>query len=194
MAKEKTEKILDFEDDGDLILSDIRESVRLLPENARFYRSAGGLVSMDLNTEKYGEESFERVVLLRAFPVEKPNEFISVKTPDTKEDKGKELGFIRYLSEFPEDQAEIISEELDVFYFTPEIFKINSRKEKYGKDCWDAETSAGRTEIVIVDPYRNIRFLGDGKLYISDMDGNAFVISDIKALDPTSFKIVDVFL
>ena len=38
----------------------------------------------DYVVEKYGEESFERVVLLRAFPVEKPNEFISVKTPDER--------------------------------------------------------------------------------------------------------------
>ncbi len=192
--KEKTEKILDFEDDGDLILNDIRESVALSPENARFSVSAGGLVSLDLNSERYGEEHFERVVILRAFPIEAPDEYICVRTPDTKDEHGKEIGMIRRLGDFPEEQTELINRELNVYYFTPEVTKIYGKKEKFGNEYWDVETTAGRYELIVSNPFRNIRCLNDGRVFIYDMDGNAFVIPDHKKLDNQSFKILDAYL
>lgn len=193
-AKAKTEKILEFEDDGDLILSDIRESIDLTPENARFYKSKGNLVSLDLKSEKYGEETFERVVVLRAFPIAYPEEFIVIRTPDTKEKHGKEIGMIRYLKDFPEEQVELLLSEINVYYFTPEITKIYSKKEKFGNVYWDVETTGGRYELIITSPYSNIRFFEDGRVFVYDEDGNAFIIPDYKKMDSGSFKILDAYL
>ena len=59
----------------------VRESVDLTPDNADFFESEGGLVSMRLRTEA-GEEYFERIVAVRAFPVTDPSEFICIRQPD----------------------------------------------------------------------------------------------------------------
>ncbi len=172
-----------------------RESVILTPENASFSRSAGDLISMTLTTEDGKTETFERVVPVRAFPISEPEEFISVKEPDSKEKgKGAEIGMIRSLGEFDADTAALIREELSRRYFTPIIRKILNVKEKFGYSYWDAETSAGKVSFVMTNASNNIRMLEDGRVFIHDIDGNCFQIPDPSKLDRASFKKIEIYM
>ena len=209
---EKAEKkdILDEIDDGDLILENQRESVMLTPQNAKFFASKGGLISMTLihgdgtpskedgmPSKKDGgdDEFFERVVVMRAFPISNPDEFISVREPDNKKKgKGKEIGMIRRLSDFDEASVRLIIDELDRRYFSPIIQRIYSVKEKFGYSYWESDTSAGRVTFILNNPFSNIRVLEDGRIYINDIDGNSFEIPDPKKLDTASYRKIEIYL
>ena len=172
-----------------------RESLALSPDNAVFCRSAGNLISLDVRTPDGEEQHYERVVPVRAFPITDPEEFISIKEPDSKEKgKGAEIGMIRALSDFDEATVALIREELTRRYFTPEIRRIMSVKEKFGYSYWDAETSAGKVSFVMTNVSSNIRMLEDGRVFIHDIDGNCFCISDPTKLDKASFKKIEIYL
>ncbi len=172
-----------------------RISLDLTPENAVFTPSAGSLISLTLTQPTGKEEFFERVVPVRAFPISSPDEFISIREPDTRMGgRGAELGMIRRLSDFPEDVAGMITAELDRRYFTPSIQKIHSFSEKFGYCYWDVTTSAGRIEFIMTNPSSSIRTLEDGRVFMYDIDGNCFTIDDPTKLDKASYKKVEIYL
>ena len=172
-----------------------RESIPLTPENAWFSASAGGLISLKGKNAEGEMEEFERVVIRRSFPVTAPNEFLSVREPDTrKKGRGSEIGMIRDLAVFDKDTVALINAELDLRYFTPEIKKITAAKEKFGYCYWEADTSAGHVAFVLNNPFGNIRKLEDGRILIADMDGNCFLIPDPEALDRQSYKVIEIYI
>jgi len=88
----------------------------------------------------------------------------------------------------------LLNAELELRYFTPEITKINSIKDKFGYSYWDVETTAGKVSMTLNSPYNNVRVLEDKRVFISDMDGNAFIIPDPKKLDRTSYRFIEIYL
>ncbi len=187
--------ILGDGDDGDLILENQRVSIELTMENAKFTRSGGNLISLEIINSDGEHESFERVVILRSFPVTNPNEFLSVRLPDSrKQGRGMEIGMIRRLSDFDEATRELISEELVRRYFTPKITKIYSIKDKFGYLYWEVITTAGNVTFVMNNPFSNIRVLEDGRIIINDIDGNIFEIENPAKLDSSSLKKIEIYL
>jgi len=179
----------------DMLLDDVKPSVPLDGKNARFERSKGGLISLYLTEEDGSESYYERVVIMRAFPVTNPNEFLSVREPDSKKaGRGREIGMIRYISDFDEQTQRLLNEELDRRYFSPTVEKIYAVKEKFGYYYWDVLTSAGHITFILNNPFKNIRMLEDGRLFISDIDGNSFEIPDPYKLDSQSRKKIDIYL
>ncbi len=194
-TKAKNDILGDGSDDGDLILANERVSIDLTSENAKFSRSGGDLVSLEIINDKGEREFFERVVILRSFPVTNPNEFLSVREPDSKKQgRGKEIGMIRRITDFDEATNALFAEELDRRYFTPELKKINSVKDKFGYLYWDVVTTAGAVTFVLTNPFSNIRVLEDGRILIHDIDGNVFEIPDPAKLDPASLKKIEIYL
>ena len=172
-----------------------RESVALTPDNCRFYRSEGGLISMELTLPEKEAEQFERIVVLRSFPISNPDEYISIREPSTRRrGNGSEIGLIRDIRDFDEATVKLLNEELDRRYFTPELLKIYSLKEKFGYLYCEAETSAGRITFVLNNPYSNFRTLEDHRVLISDIDGNAFMIKDPENFDKASLKKIEIYL
>lgn len=172
-----------------------RVSINMSPENSWFSLSSGGLISLKIINAEGNEEFFERVVIRRSFPVTAPNEFLSVREPDSRiKGRGAEIGMIRNLNVFDEKTVGLINAELDVRYFTPEIKKITSAKEKFGYTYWEAETTAGSASIVLNNPFSNIRVLEDKRIFISDMDGNCFLIPDPSKLDRLSYKAIEIYI
>ena len=172
-----------------------RESIDLSPANAWFSSSAGGLISLKIINAEGEEEFFERVILRRSFPVTAPDEFLSVREPDSKKKgRGAEIGMIRNINIFDKDTVALLNSELELRYFTPEILKITSAKEKFGYNYWEADTTAGSVSMVLNNPHSNIRVLEDKRIFISDMDGNCFIIPDPTKLDRQSFKYIEIYL
>ena len=185
MAEEKSDNLFENE----------RVSIALTPENAVFKRSEGGLISLDLKEAGEIKESFERIVIFRCFPITNPDEFLSVREPDSKKmGRGKEIGMIRHMKDFPQEQQALFLEELDRRYFSPEIIKINSVKDKFGYMYWEAETDAGNMTFILNNPFSNIRLLEDGRIFIHDMDGNSFQIKDPNKLDSNSFRKIEIYI
>ncbi len=172
-----------------------RESINLTPENAWFSASAGGLISLKIKNAEGETEEFERVVIRRSFPVTAPDEFLSVREPDTrKKGRGSEIGMIRNIHIFDKETVALLNAELELRYFTPEIKRIVSAKEKFGYCYWEAETTAGTVSFVLNNPFSNIRKLEDGRILIADMDGNCFLIPDPEALDRQSYKVLEIYI
>jgi len=183
------------EDESKILEEEERPSVRLLPENARFFRSKGNLISLELKREDGTVDQFERIIILRAFPVTNPSEFLSVREPDSRKmGRAKEIGMIRYMSDFDEETGKLFLEELDRRYFSPQLTKINSVKDKFGYLYWEAETSAGHVTFIMNNPFSNIRVLEDGRIIMSDIDGNMFEIQDPKKLDQASYRRIEIYL
>ena len=183
-------------DDSDLVeLFEHRESIDLTPANAKFTRSAGNLISLELTQPSGKVEFFERIVPVRAFPISAPNHFISIREPDTQlSGRGAEIGMIEDLAGFPAEMADLIIDELGRRYFTPAITRIHSFREKFGYCYWDVTTSAGRVEFIMNNPTSNIRTLEDGRVFMYDIDGNCFTIDDPKGLDKHSYKKIEIYL
>ncbi|MBR6709620.1 MAG: DUF1854 domain-containing protein [Clostridia bacterium] len=180
------------EDDA---LFEKRESIRLTPENVVFTRSEGNLISLDVTGPSGEKEHFERVVVLRSFPITDPDEYIVIREPETRHSKrGSEIGLIHHIRDFDDQTVALLNEELERRYFTPEISRIYSFKEKFGYTYWDAETSAGRVSFVLNNPSNNIRILEDGRIFVFDIDGNCFQISDPNKLDRNSYRKIEIYL
>lgn len=193
--EKKTESAEDTEEVNADDLFKHRESITMTPENSWFSLSAGGLISLKIINAEGNEEFFERVVIRRSFPVTAPDEFLSVREPDSRiKGRGAEIGMIRNVNIFDKDIVKLINDELEVRYFTPEIKKITSAKEKFGYTYWEAETTAGNASIVLNNPFSNIRVLEDMRIFISDMDGNCFVIPDPSKLDKLSYKYIEIYI
>ena len=189
------EEDMDDDEAGDLILEDARVSIPLTVDNAQFTRSPSGLVSLKLINADGETEEFERVVAVRCFPVTNPDEFVSIREPDTKKKgRGKEIGMIRRMADMTEETQKLLNEELYRRYFTPEITKITGMKEKFGYSYWDVETSAGKVTFVLNNPFSNIRMLEDNSVFINDIDGNCFKITDISKLDAASMRRIEIYL
>lgn len=194
MAETKLKKT-DVLSDEDAALFEKRESIMLTPENATFFRSEGGLISLDIINAKGEEEHFERVVVLRSFPITDPDDYIAIREPETrKSQRGQEIGLIRNIHDFDESTVALLREELDRRYFTPELYKIYSVKEKFGYSYWEADTSAGKVTFVLNNPSSNIRILEDDRIFIFDIDGNCFQITDPAKLDRNSYRKIEIYL
>ncbi len=193
MSAPEIKKPLDDSDIADLF--EHRASIELTPENARFTRSEGGLISLEVTQPSGKVEFFERIVPVRAFPISSPDTFISIREPDTRMGgRGAEIGMIEALASFPADVANLIADELGRRYFTPAIQKIHSFKEKFGYCYWDVTTISGRVEFIMSNPTGSIRTLEDGRVFMYDIDGNCFTIEDPKRLDKHSYKAIEIYL
>ncbi len=188
----------DEEDEEDVNPDELfkhRESIALTPDNAWFSASTGGLISLKIINAEGETEEFERVVIRRSFPVTAPDEFLSVREPDSrKKGRGSEIGMIRNINVFDKATIDLLNAELELRYFTPEIKKITAAKEKFGYCYWEADTSAGHVSFVLNNPFSNIRKLEDGRILIADMDGNCFLIPNPEALDRQSYKVIEIYI
>lgn len=205
MAETKTH-VQTPEEAADADIKDLfehRESIDLTPTNAHFSKSSGGLISLEVTQPDGKTEVFERVVAIRAFPISAPDEFISIREPDSRMGgQGAEIGMIRRLSDFDAAPAAgtdgsasaLIGKELARRYFTPVLKKIHSFSEKFGYSYWDVTTTAGRIEFVTSNPSQSIRTLEDGRIFVYDIDGNCYTIESLEKLDKASLRKIETYL
>src|SRR5258708_22840163 len=88
------------------------------------------------------------------------------------------------------DSRNIVRENLDRRYLTSEIQRIHLARREAGAYYFDADTSRGRREFVVQETPEAIRWLGDHRLLLVDVDGNRFEAHDIRALDRKSATLL----
>lgn len=185
---------------------DIIEIVYLTPENAKFKLSKNGFLVLeaflppvkkdDLEENEETESNKDpvwqdlgRIFLHRAFPFTMVDQYISVLDKD-----GKEYGVISDINLFEGETREILENELKRKYFSPEIKKINSLKERFGYSYWEVETDRGEMSFAVHDTFRNIAKITESRLVVTDVDGNRYDIFDVLALDTKSYRKIDLYL
>ena len=165
------------------------KTLYLTSENARFHPSEGGLLALTVKAER-GEHEYERVIVLRAFPLSAPNAYLSVRDPkDTKQ----EIGMIRDIADLDEASEELVRRELDERYFLPTITKIHSLHRR-GALYFDVETDLGRRTLMLRDDISGIRVLDGGCVFMTDLEGNNYKIPDPTALDKASYRKIEIYL
>ena len=133
-------------------------------------------------------EQFDGVSPVRAFPIQSPDQGISMVMPD-----GREVAWIEDLSHLPEPILGLISAELEGREFMPEIGHIVS-VSSYATPCtWKVQTDRGETEFILKGE-EDIRRIGPASLLVSDNHGIHFLIRDMFEIDKHSRKILDRFL
>lgn len=165
--------------------ADLMELRFLNKNNASFSRTQGGFVALE-----YGGKSFERVWFYRTFPFTEPDHYISVRESD---EKAREIGVIKDLKKDVSKEEEVmISEQLELRYFTPVIKKINNIKEEYGFAYFDVKTKEGTCKFTANG--NSVVHLSETRILITDLDGNRFEIPDIRKLSVGELKKLDLFL
>ena len=162
----------------------------LSPENGEFYELETGLIAYRDKETDYG-----RVAVLRMFPLEYKDEFLSVRTENyERRDKNNEIGIIRKLSAFNALQQEIVLRELEKRYFVPEITKVESIEEEFANSIWKVETTAGKAEFTVNDMGSNLLNLGNNKIMLTDVFGNRYIIPDITKISDKAVKVIEIWI
>ena len=101
---------------------------------------------------------------------------------------------IKELSEVDQALHGLIREELEKRYLTAYVSRVVNLRNEYGVSYWDVETDRGRREFVAKNVAEHAQWLGDGRLFILDVDGNRFEFTDLGQLDKRSQAFIDVVL
>jgi hypothetical protein len=129
------------------------------------------------------------VVPVRAFPIQAPEDGISLVNLD-----GEEVVWIDALAAVQEPAQALLRTALAAREFMPAIVRIASVSSFSTPCTWTVETDRGRTEFVLRGD-EDIRRIGkDNALLIADVHGIQYFVPDQFALDLHSRKILDRFL
>lgn len=130
----------------------------------------------------------EDVAPVRAFPIQAPEDGISMVCPD-----GREVAWIDQLADLPAATRILVEEELQGSEFMPEIQHI-ANVTSFATPCtWHVVTDRGETDFVLRGE-EDIRRIGRNMLLVADTHGIHFLIRDMAALDKHSRRILDRFL
>ncbi len=156
----------------------------LSPDTCTFYINKNGFIAL-----KTADKDYKRVRLVRTLPLRKPFEYISVTDMDKKE-----IGIIRDIRDFPDDEKEMMEKDLDDRYYCPEITEILSIKEKMGFFYFDVSIKGYKKTFAVKDISRNIKRLDSNAVMFTDADGNRFVIPDLNAVKSNSRRQIEPYL
>ena len=138
-------------------------------------------------TDEAGEVH-EGVSPVRAFPIQAPDQSISMVLGD-----GKEVGWIDDIAGLPLPIRELVQDELEGREFMPEILTV-ARVSSFATPCtWYVRTDRGDTEFTLKGE-EDIRRIGAASLLITDNHGINFLIRDMYTIDKGTRRILDRFL
>ncbi len=125
---------------------------------------------------------------VRAFPIQSPDQAISLVLGD-----GKEVAWIDDLADLPPAIGQLIADELEGREFMPEILHIGS-VSSYATPCtWYVKTDRGDTAFTLKDE-GDIRRIGAASLLVADNHGIHFLVRDMYTIDKHTRRILDRFL
>ncbi len=167
-------------------MNDVTAVNYITADSAIFKRTAGGFVSV-----KIGDEFYPRAEFCRAFPFSAPELYISVREPD---EKHREIGIIEDLSLMPDDVQTMITEQINLRYFTPQITRVYSVKDANGITEFDCDTDKGRCRFSMRGGSDAVTRLSDTRLIFTDVDGNRFELADVTKLSHKEQKKIDLYI
>ncbi len=146
------------------------------PARLRFSQ-AGALLRLTVE----GERSHLRVALRRAFPLTRPESFLSIL-----DDGGGEIGMLRDPGELDPESRRLVQADLDRRYRGTLLQRIVSVRERFGVVEWQVETQRGPTCFTTRDLRDHVLQPRAHGYSFTDVDGNRYDVPDIRTLDPAS--------
>ena len=150
--------------------------------------------SFELSRNAFGKltlivdgETHVNVSPVRAFPIQTPQDNISLISSD-----GREVAWIDRLSDVSDALRILILDELSGREFVPEIISIVGVSSFSTPCTWTVETDRGPTSFVL-RVEEDIRRIGDS-LLVTDSHGINFMIRHPSQLDKSGRRILDRFL
>ena len=153
-------------------------------------------ISFQLRRDAFGKliltaadgQVHEGVSPVRAFPIQSPDQGISMVLSD-----GQEVGWIDSIAELPADVRTLVQDELEGREFMPEILHIE-RVSSYATPCtWYVKTDRGETAFTLKGE-EDIRRIGETSLLVADNHGIHFLVRDMFRIDKHTRRILDRFL
>ncbi|CAM3205377.1 DUF1854 domain-containing protein [Paenibacillus taichungensis] len=163
-------------------LSDAADMHYLTEDNVVFHKTEGQMLAVTV-----GDETHSAVYVHCSFPHTNKHMFLSVRTLENRE-----IGMIRRLSDFSDNTQQLLEEQLQIRYFTPEIRKVITVNEEFGYSYWETETSAGLCRFTVRGGGGNVKLVSPDRLLVTDVDGNRFVIPNISKLQDKEFRMVEL--
>ena len=169
----------------------MQEKITFINANdLKFYTSPSSLLFLCYKGEELG-----RVSIIRMFPFKYEEEYIVIRQENySRNDKESEIGILRSLNELPENQANLVREELKKRYFIPDIISVSDVKEEFGSATWKTTTTAGERDFTMTDLGTNVRNLGNNKIMLTDVYGNRYYIPDITKADDKTQKVLEIWI
>ena len=138
---------------------------------------------------------YPRVTLRRCFPFSTSDVYVTVKTPDTEEERGIELGILTNIDKLDPESNQAISNELKLHYFVPVIMRIDAVREEYGFQYWKVLTDRGLKEFVLRDNIvSSARQISPQRWLLIDINQARYEINDDDHLDARSHKLLIRYL
>jgi hypothetical protein len=125
---------------------------------------------------------------VRAFPIEAPDEGLSIMGPD-----GHELAWVPHISALSATERELLQEEMSQREFFPVIQQITAVSTFSTPSTWTVKTDRGVTEFVLKGE-EDIRRLTGAALLIASSHGVQFIVKDTGELNAHSRKLLSRFL
>ena len=130
----------------------------------------------------------EGEVPVRAFPIDAPNEGLSLLSAE-----GRELAWIERLDALPSAQRALLDDELAQRELVPEIRRLLGVSSFSTPSTWSVDTDRGSTRFVLRGE-EDIRRIGQARLLIASSQGLQFLVRDFSALDRHSKRLLERFL
>ena len=132
-----------------------------------------------------GEEDVVDVRIRRAFPWSNPNRHISIRNAE-----GKEVLLLDDLTGVAEEQRKLIEGQLEKWVFIPKITRVLKIDMSFGFQQWQVLTDRGPAEFRVQER-EDVRFLGDGRFSVKDVDGCIYELPPLEELDEVSRLAVE---
>lgn len=157
------------------------------PAQVRAFRTEDGRVRVTIE----GERSVIAPRFLRAFPLNDPERYISIRE---QEPNGKEIGLLRNWQRMDREQRDIVQAELDRRYLYAIIQGIVTVQNLFGVVICELQTDRGMRQVTFRDMRDNVIYLGESRVLLTDAEGNRYDIPDLGALDRRSRALLSSML
>jgi len=161
----------------------------LTPENTKIEEGEFDTLNVFLKNGM----SYKGVFAVSCFPIKEPTKFISLfyQTPTGEIE---EIGIIKDILDFPEDERILILEILNKHYFGYIIKKIIDIKWKFGFLLFDVETDKGKRQFYLRWQRSSaIDYKEKGKILI-DVFEDRYIIPNIEELTPVERNIFTKYI
>jgi len=168
--------------------SDSSTALRYLDAaQVRVFRTSDGRVRVTIE----GERSVIAPRFLRAFPLNDPDRYISIRE---QEPNGKEIGLLPKWQRLDREQREIVQAELDRRYLYAVVKSIAAVQHLFGVAICELETDRGMRQVTFRDMRDNVIYLGESRILLTDAEGNRYDVPDMGALDRRSRALLSSML
>ncbi len=155
---------------------------QLEPSRMRLFRDKTGRLRLTIE----GDRSFPEAKVVRTFPLSDPDHYLGFL-----DGKDRVIGLVAEPGEFDEGTRLTIEQELRRRYFIPTITRVHEAREDFGSVYCDVDTDHGRRQFVAQGFRDTLEELSDGRLLLTDVDGNRYLIKDWRHLDARSRRLLE---